>query len=390
MAFTGIAQLNNQAHENSRLRIEQLKTHQRDKTASISIIEEVGKQLFEWHLSALWVGKNQLYDSEKKFMLIKTNNTLLVQAVDMVTKTCSYCQLNLQQDIEEEIEQLKNCQVINFTDGMPHFGEPHFTWSNQHYTLYLSTFKDLLIWSLKTSGEAIIQRIMVTHKGTLLEKNKCASTTIEMFKTFFENNALNSPSYNEYCIAALKRFQIHAIKKNKSDIKPFQVYVKSISAQSYIEKKIEISFFYWAVTLIADGRGSQGNHAAIIIEGLDDNNQYFIHKAEFDGKNIKSEKINENEAFYEERTEVWIRNNASVRNMLDLIEKQKKNPPSFSLLGADSMFSSKHNCFTWAKKMLKIADIHLPRNLCPIIISRTKDVTQKPDYYRGKTPEYYL
>lgn len=192
---------------------------------------------------------------------------------------------------------------------------------------------------------------------------------------------------------------------------PLLIEIKPISAPSRIDKRVHVSKFTWAVTLVTH-RGSEGNHAIIIVEGINDgyygsenprikngwaakNGEKFTYMAEFSPP-IKSQLFSsKKELLYETRTEIWMRTSSEVKKMLEDIEEQKLCDLEYNSLGMKSKFykfalslrffspSRKYgdNCFTWARDKLKILNIDLGEGYLDYLVALSKNYTRNKEEY---------
>lgn len=190
------------------------------------------------------------------------------------------------------------------------------------------------------------------------------------------------------------------------------IEIEPISSPSRIDKRMGVSKFMWAVTLITH-KGSEGNHAKIIVEGINDGfyssehprvkngetigyGKKFTYMTEFNPP-IKSKIFSEKEELlYETRTEIWMKTSNEVKKMLENIEEEKRlNSIKFKFLGASSLFyifGSKpyHNCFTWAKKHLKTLNIDLGKGYMDVIGAIVKGYTIDKEEYETDLPALQL
>lgn len=181
-------------------------------------------------------------------------------------------------------------------------------------------------------------------------------------------------------------FDVFGIDIYSSREIPFSIFMEPRSFTSRIDNRMHVSKFMWAVTLVAH-RGSLGNHAEIIIEGVNNGSiltldvaegDFFIWRADFSPE-IKSIKLEPHKLVYHKRTQVWMTPSYKVHQMLTKINEESEYQNQiyresgkasyddylkslFFDLGRNSMFYSgplRHNCLTWAVEKLRIADIHI-------------------------------
>jgi hypothetical protein len=183
---------------------------------------------------------------------------------------------------------------------------------------------------------------------------------------------------------------------------PFVIHIEPKSFPSQVDSRLRVSKFTWSVTLVAHN-GSDGNHAEIIIEGVNDGfiqeiqpyrnepkiGNYFLWKAHF--RPSISSTITEIFTC-EERSQVWMKTSSKVKEMLRNIEASRirqaeiyaEAPGSdFFLLGKPSLGSGgRHNCFTWAREKLMMLDIHIQYDAGVYFAALVKRYTKVPDAYK--------
>lgn len=174
----------------------------------------------------------------------------------------------------------------------------------------------------------------------------------------------------------------------------FLIEVEPISAPSRIDPRILVSKFTWAVTIVTH-QGSGGNHAQIIVEGINDGfysremprtingenieeGKKFTYMAEFDPP-IKSQLVLPDQNLpFETRTETWIRPSNEVKKMLEDIEQEKRCPKKirrvFNALGKSSKFYKFNihkkdfsgeigdNCFNFIREKVEIIGVILKKS----------------------------
>lgn len=195
--------------------------------------------------------------------------------------------------------------------------------------------------------------------------------------------------------------------------KPLFIEIEPISASSRIDERVRVSKFTWAVTLITH-EGSNGNHAKIIVEGLNDgfysnensriknentvkNGEKFTYMAEFNPP-IKSQIFLPTKKLkYDTRTEIWMITSDKVKKMIESIEKESFLPEEqqpFNYWGIRSKiyrlnpkkpwsFSGKvgDNCFTWAQRKLKLLNIDLGKSRIDHVAALVKNYTREKEEY---------
>lgn len=202
--------------------------------------------------------------------------------------------------------------------------------------------------------------------------------------------------------------------KTLSSQKPLFMEIETKSKPSCIDPRVRVSKFTWGVTLVTH-EGSLGNHAKIIVEGINDG--YFHENSPLINKKIKP--VEEGKKFiclahfippvdaglisqedivekYETRTEIWMATREKVKEMLDNIFEEMDLPPEkrprFNMFGKESVvhkipLMSKfpvygkalskpgENCFTWAKNHLQTIGIELVKSKIGFIFTAAKMYT---------------
>ena len=197
--------------------------------------------------------------------------------------------------------------------------------------------------------------------------------------------------------------------------KPLLIEIEPISLPSVIDERVRVSKFTWAVTLVTH-TGSEGNHARIIIEGINDGfydeeapqigtakkveiGEKFIHLADYSPQ-IQSGLFSPDALEYETRTEIWMRSSDKVKKMLEAIKKEQYFPAyrrPFNFYGKNSkfyqfkpldkewrIFSGKvgDNCFTWARDKLKMINIDLGEGYTDLVVAMAKNYTRDKEEYK--------
>lgn len=203
-----------------------------------------------------------------------------------------------------------------------------------------------------------------------------------------------------------------SLQKRSLPLQDYLIEVEPISIPSQIDERIHVSKFTWAVTLVTNS-GCFGNHAQIIIEGINDGfynqdsarigeakeveiGEKFIHLADFSPK-IDYGLLSSDKLTYETRTETWMRSSEQVKKMLEAIEekkylsKGKRNPFNFG--GKRSKlykfnpekfnFSGKvgDNCFSFLREKLQMIDIDLGESYLDLIATIAKNYTRYKEEY---------
>lgn len=183
----------------------------------------------------------------------------------------------------------------------------------------------------------------------------------------------------------------------KTSLPPLQgdlIEIEPISAPSRIDERIHVSKFIWAVTIITH-TGCFGNHAQLVVEGINDgfysnetplttngktikNGEKFTYMAEFNPP-IKSQLIlPEEEMPFETRSETWIRTSDDIKKMIEDIEQEKclpkENRRIFNALGRGSKLYRINiktlskvskvgdNCFDFVREKVEIIGITLNKS----------------------------
>ena len=156
-----------------------------------------------------------------------------------------------------------------------------------------------------------------------------------------------------------------------------------LTAPSSFDPRIIVCKFTWAVTLITGPKGDSGNHAAIIVEGLDNayfngvntNQEYFIYKSEFNppirARIYDKKKFQRDLLIGIQKSETWMISSEKVEVMLNSIEQEKQLQQDMlndgeiikiDYKGNESILGKgHHNCFTWAREKLKMLNIDMPK-----------------------------
>jgi hypothetical protein len=187
--------------------------------------------------------------------------------------------------------------------------------------------------------------------------------------------------------------------------KTLLIEIEPISEPSYIDPRIRVSKFTWAVTLMTGPQGNSRNHASIIIEGLAneffegtlEDREHFMHKSEFNPpieSGLYSKETYEDQLLEGvERTEIWMKSSEKVMKMLRTIFEEKllnrekrlrgeKQP--FSLLGDDSVIWKGPSCFTWAREKLTLLGISLGKSKVGFIATIPRAFTDPESEHRKK------
>ena len=253
------------------------------------IIKKFGECILEWRLEELWRGNYKL-QGKKVISIYKNDQRLLWKTLDIETNGITNGYINIQKpSIEAEIEWLRQCEVIDMQPNEgPVLAEPCHKWFVDRIPICLLFFNEELIIQVLHRKENTRYR-MPLDIGAQLNNIKCSEHTRYAFSINVQKDL--SLGYNALRISYLKQFTVKGLKriKNFKDM-PYHCFFQPISQKSRIDKRIRVSCFKWAVTLVAYGSSLNNNLCAIIIEGMDVN-KYFMHKVEYNRKEIVSEKI---------------------------------------------------------------------------------------------------
>lgn len=189
--------------------------------------------------------------------------------------------------------------------------------------------------------------------------------------------------------------------------KPLFVEIEPISILSRIDPNVRVSKFMWAVGLITH-EGWEGNHAQIIVEGINDEfydtkyskikniemirmGEKFTYMCEFNPP-IESRLFPpEQELPYETRTLLHMRTSEQVKKMIEAIEKEKLEKPNFNHLGKKSIIYKLNphkfdlsgtvgdNCFTWSREKLRMVDIDLGKSFIDYAAALAKNYTKEKE-----------
>ncbi|MGL5264004.1 MAG: hypothetical protein ACRDAI_05460, partial [Candidatus Rhabdochlamydia sp.] len=263
---------------------------------------------------------------------------------------------------------------------------------NPHrYLMFASMymFRNTAISAAKTTSQFLGGRVLGSVAGLYAGFiTFSALSNICNYATFFKNYCFFTES------EALCKKQEILQKISVPKTSAYLIEVEPISAPSRIDPRTLVSKFTWAVTIITH-QGSGGNHAQIIVEGINDGfysremprtineenieeGEKFTYLAEFDPP-IKSQLVLPDQHLpFETRTETWIRPSNEVKKMLEDIEQEKRCPKKtrrvFNALGRRSNFykfsPSKwnlsgeigDNCFDFAREKVKIIGVILKKS----------------------------
>ncbi|WP_042280968.1 hypothetical protein [Candidatus Protochlamydia sp. R18] len=199
-------------------------------------------------------------------------------------------------------------------------------------------------------------------------------TTIRSCFDFFEHKS-SIEVQNEKYMAEFNKLK-EQLKSTK-----FIVEIEPYSAPSQLDKRLRVSSFQWAVTLITNNGLCYGNHALICFEGITEGN-YFARIAHFTGSDVKlSENVVKVE--FQTRSVIWMRQSEEVQKVIDIIDEEDRNRVviPYSYCGESSIMGGNSNCLDWARKKLRLLDIQLKKSAFESLAALAKLYTKPPEYY---------
>lgn len=344
---------------------------------AIEVIGEIGECVYQWRLGELQKNGNIIHHA-KQILLYKNEDELLGQSIDEHTNQITEFQILFEGAIEEEIERLSDYAIVDFVDNAPRFDAPDYlkwVWEEE-LEISLFPFKQDLIWQVTNFNSGISSRSSLAE-GAKLNSEKCHKFTKDFFQKFTQNNGNIT---NAERIEFFKNFTVAKIERKGTWNEEYQLYMVPLSQKSRIDPRVEVSSFTWGVTLVADGTGISKNHAVIVFEGIDEEGNYFLITAEFDGSRII---VDTPEQFrYDERTKIHMVPKEQVEVVLEVIREQQREYIGFSQYGSLSIFSGKkHNCCTWAMDILAIMGIKFKIPF-GFIATATKTFTHGEKYFK--------
>jgi len=155
------------------------------------------------------------------------------------------------------------------------------------------------------------------------------------------------------------------------------------SVKSRIDDRVKVSQYQWGVTIIAH-EGSSGNHARLIVEGIDKDLKYFMKHIDFQGfeKDLNipiktNDWTNKEKIKRVGRTEIWKRPSHKVQAMINHMNGQM---PPWKPYGRDSIFSKGiDNCFTWLREELKMIDVFFEKSVVDSFVACIRVYAQSDD-----------
>lgn len=347
---------------------------------AIGIINEANQYLHSWTLGQ-FCKHNQIRDPKRKVTLICKNEELYCQTKNFYSKKISISRIEVEHSLEETVQYLTNCEISDFQNEIPQFEMPDIRWSSDFVDICLLPFKNELMWQIFNKKSKKHYRLPLS-KGAKWDE-ACDLRTRKLFeKIVYQENYAGRLG----AVHFLKKFKINQVDITGKQLEPVHFSLQPITHESHFDKSIQVTTFTWSVVLVASGNGKSGNHAMILYEGLDEDNQYFMEYAEFTGFEVRTGRLKNPSQFkFSERTEIWLISKKNIIRMLRKIEKEKQKEIPFALTGEDSFLSKgQHNCCTWAREMLRIAGIELGTSPFGFLITATKDYTHGNLYYSLK------
>ena len=291
-------------------------------------------------------------------MILNRDKELEFQTVDVKSgkMTVSISPVPKNSTLKEHLTRIIKCGIIRFDNGHPVFAEPFFirhdikaNINTKTYDVALLHFQNRLIWQIYNSKNKIYERVPI-RPCTYLRGLDCLDETTKIFE-----KKINSNNFSEKERASFleKYFTVECIIPTLSAKTPWAIQLLPVSRPIDIDERVRISYFSTVVYIIADGRGIKGNHAVIVMKGLNEMLDEYTHTLEFLGKNVVLELDCPSPA-YEERTEMHHVSSKKIKELIDGIRKMKE-LPKFNIMGQNSILgdNEKHNCITWALHIAK-------------------------------------
>ncbi|NGX55932.1 MAG: hypothetical protein K1060chlam5_00166 [Candidatus Anoxychlamydiales bacterium] len=257
------------------------------------------------------------------------------------------------------------CNLLSYLNPFAYFPKTTTQVVDSHREI------DLKTWDFEDKKVHLIR-----HGNKLKSKLICPNRNI-----YIAPIGLPSNSSIDKAIARIKSLQAFVDANNNVTFD--HIYKSKLDSSSYIDTD------HWAVTLVDNGKVKKhdpftwGGHASIIIEKVE-NNKHIISKVGLAKDGLDIGKINFTEDYHYDskaifsKSVTWIRPKHLVEKMISNIEQEKHKsktqriPMALRGNGAIGLDDKYHNCFTWARKTLEIAKIHLwksPSIVSPIIIT---------------------
>ncbi|MGK5595610.1 MAG: hypothetical protein ACSNEK_09690 [Parachlamydiaceae bacterium] len=209
-----------------------------------------------------------------------------------------------------------------------------------------------------------------------------------------------------FLISALSEKQI-GIHYQQSTLDPRTIdlkllRVRPLESRSRIDPRVSISPFQWAVTLVAYGGSvghcsclSKGNHAQLIVEGIDEEGKPFVKMIHHTGpQGVKVEPLTDkSKVLFGERSMIWKKPAWRVQKLINQAKQDETLGPAlgFNIFGEKSfLYITKgvpgaHNCFSYSRDRLKLIDVHLKNVAFEWIAVKTKSFTKKAKAFKQLT-----
>ena len=345
--------------------------------------------------------------NNKEVKILQKGNNLIHQVNNFATKEVTHKGVIVFDgpNIGDQIQYLKQCGVVFEDDGSPSFSKPvkdfsSCSMSKQHTILlkglrgliwHVYDSKDQRFWQLpfdKIKFEPLHASLSPIIKS-VGAKNEEMEAVLNVFKRAYRR----TPASNNACLEFLKDFGISGTARVRGNVanrgrRKAEACVKLMPLFKYgWFDDIVITRKMWAVALIcSNGSNCDGNHAEIVIERYDGYLQV-AHLVRNDSSNDQRGKILLHDAVaprleFTGRTQFWSVPKRKVKVMIEAIKEDMTNPPILTLRGGDAIFAGSHeeNCFTWARKKLKILDIHIEKHYLDWVVAITSLYTPIPHY----------
>jgi hypothetical protein len=320
--------------------------------------------------------------------------------------------MNMLRGLYYEVEEYANHLNIN--------DYPTLTTLEQHSEEFISFFHtDKILEKHGLNIACIYQlgfifrqaKLRRTGMETISEENTGSVRVIikeelELFVELLKNRKVNANLISEFN-EIMRKFNEKNASLTEDQFDAFenkltQQMFHPIAAQprySEIDKSRPVLNEHWVISLVRKPDDTHSEHAFLIVEGRDDN-RALIWFIDFVGEPMLSGMANGKIRIYDYAGEgqekllflcnkqmmnirrgdrllytSWNISKASVQELIKAVTAQKNNPPTFNLLGKNSVFgittgkaSSRdvgHNCFTWAKE--KLFDLNLEHIQLPAL-----------------------
>ena len=317
----------------------------------------------EWQLNPLWKNDVKLHGTKIITLILNKNKEMKHKTfdVDSGKQTFGIIPFIKNSSLEQYVEYFNSRVVTGFNkEGNPVFAKPVGIWHDvksstsidKTYDVALFYFQNELLWQIYNVENKTYGRFPV-ELTTKLHESECLIDTINIFKETINSN--NDKTAKERASFLEKYFTVECISPTPSAKRPWAIQLLPVSKPIDIDERVRISYFATAVYIIANGRGIKGNHAVIVMTGLNELLKKYTHTLEFFGNKVVME-LNCPSPEYEERTKM---HHVSSKKINELIVGMRNMPPEglpkFHILGQNSIVGDKekHNCITWALKIAK-------------------------------------